>query len=146
MLDKDLLNLLLETQTMDSAAVTADADAAEVDMKGYNSVMFLVNVGATGDTLDGSNYIELEVLESDTSGSGYTAAADADVRDTVTGTNTGTFALINAGTEDDTLYKCQYTGSMRYPIVRVNVTGTHTNGTPIGIIAIQAGAQILPAA
>lgn len=144
MLDKDLINLLLKTQVVDPAAATADANGASVDMLGYNSVMFLALVGETGDTLDGSNYIELELEESDDD-STFTDCADADVRDTVTGTNTGTFALINAAAEDDTLYYAQYTGSKRYVRPVINVTGTHTNGTPIGIVALQGGADVLPA-
>ena len=139
----DIKNTIKVTQLVDPAATTADVDSASVNMQGYNSVMFVVNVGETGDTLDGSNYIELEIEES-TDDSTFTDAADADVRDTVTGTNTGTFAKIDDGAEDDAVYTAQYTGNQRYARVVLNVTGTHTNGTPISVTSLQTAADVLP--
>lgn len=143
MIDKDPKNNLKVTQLLDPATVTADGNSASVDLQGYNSVLFLVSVGESGDTLSGSVKIELEVEES-SDDSTFTDAANVDVRDTVTGTNTGCFAVIDAATEDDAVYTCQYVGNKRYARVVVNVTGTHTNGTPLAILAVRGGAQVLP--
>ena len=143
MIDKDLTNLLNVTQLVDPAVVTADVDSASVDMQGYNSCMFVVNVGESGDTLSGSVYLELEVEES-TDDSTFTDAADADVRGYVAGNNDGCFGVIDAAAEDDAVFTCQYTGNARYARVVLNVTGTHTNGIPVSVTAIQAGDQILP--
>ena len=142
---RDLLNNLKVDQVVDPVVITADADGASVDMQGYNSVAFYALVGESGDTLSGSVYVELEVEESNDDSS-FTDVADADVRDAVTGTNTGTFAKIDAAAEDDAVFEAQYTGNSRYVRPVINVTGTHTNGIPIGIIAVRSKAQVLPVA
>ena len=140
---RDFENNIAHTQLVDPAAATADVTSASVDMLGYGSVAFYVLVGATGDTLDGSNYIELEIQDS-ADDSTFAAVADVEITNSVTGTNTGTFALINAATEDDAVYMTEYKGSERYVLVEVNVTGTHTNGTPIGVLALRGNPQIAP--
>ncbi len=142
---RDLLNNLKMDQVVDPVVISADADGASVDMQGYNSVAFFALIGESGDTLSGSVYVELEVEES-TDDSTFTDAPDADVRGSVTGTNVGTFGLIDAAAEDDAVYSCQYTGGKRYVRPVINVTGTHTNGIPIGILAVRSKAQVLPVA
>jgi hypothetical protein len=130
-------------QVVDPAALTADADSASVDMKDYDHVAFYALVGATGDTLDASNDINLEVEES-ADDSTFTDVANADITNAVTGANTGTFAHIDAAAEDDAVYMTQYKGTARYVRVVLNVTGTHTNGTPIGVLAVRFGAERVP--
>lgn len=133
------------TQTYVAAVTTADQDTTGVDLRGYGAVAFLVDVGNSGDTLSGSVKIELEIEESADNVT-YTDAANADVLDSVTGTNTGTFAVIDAPTEDSTVFVGQYVGTARYARVVINVTGTHTNGTPIGVIACRFRPQTAPVA
>jgi len=142
---RDLLSNLKSDQVVDPVVITADANGASVDMKGYNSVAFYALIGESGDTLSGSVYIELEVEES-TDNSTFTDAPDADVRGSVAGTNVGTFGKIDDAAEDDAVYSCQYIGGQRYVRPVINVTGTHTNGTPIGILAVRSKAQVLPVA
>lgn len=133
------------SQVLVNATVTADANSTGVSLAGYSGVAFLVDVGNSGDTLSGSVKIELEIEESDDN-STYTDAANADVMDYVTGTNTGCFAVIDAPTEDSLVVVGQYVGTAAYARCVVNVTGTHSNGTPIGIIAMRFGAKNLPVA
>ena len=140
---RDFASNLKVTQVVDPVVITSDANGASVDMKGYGSVAFYALVGESGDTLSGSVYIELEIEDSDND-SDWADAVDADVRSSVTGNNTGTFAKIDAATEDDAVFLGQYDGSSRYVRPVINVTGTHTNGTPIGIIAVQSMADVLP--
>lgn len=139
----DLENQTTISQVIDPVVVTADALSSAIDMTGFRDLTAMVAVGESGDTLSGSVYIELEMQESDDN-STYTACADADITNAVTGTNTGTFALIDAAAEDDAVYVSQYLGSKQYVKVNVNVTGTHTNGTPIGALAVQSGENYLP--
>lgn len=124
------------SKVVTAEVLTADTDGSSVDMVDYDACTFLAMVGVSGDTLSGSVYIELEVEES-VDDSSFTDVADADLTDYVAGTNDGTFALINDPAEDDVLAKTTYIGSKRYVRPVVNVTGTHTNGTPISIIAIR---------
>ena len=85
----------------------------------------------------------MEVQESDDD-STYTAVADADLSDSVTGTNTGTFAVIDDAAEDDAVYSTKYIGNKRYVKVVANLTGTHTNGTPLGCVALKGGNNYRP--
>lgn len=124
------------SQVVDPVVTTADANGASVDMLGYDCVTFLALIGESGDTLSGSVKIELEVEDS-ADDSSFSDAADADVKGFVAGTNDGCFGVIDAAAEDDAVYKCTYHGSERYVRPVINVTGTHTNGTPIGIVAIR---------
>lgn len=144
---KNLIKDLKVTQTKASAAVTADAVSTGVDMTGYNALFFHVVLGATGDTLDGSNYIDLEIQHSPDN-STWTAATDAMLSDSVTGTTTGTFARVDSGDEDSLTYSVGVVDptQYRYWRVNINVTGTHTNGTPAAVIAVQGSPDTLPAA
>jgi hypothetical protein len=134
---RDIENTLKESQVVDPVVITADANGASVDMFGYDSVAFYALLGESGDTLSGSVYVELEVEES-TDDSTFTDVADADITNSVTGTNTGTFGKIDAAAEDDAVFMTQYRGTSRYVRPVINLTGTHTNGIPIGILAIRS--------
>ena len=140
----DLENETTVSQIVNPVVVSTDELSSEIDMAGFRDLTAVVNVGESGDTLSGSVYIELEMQHSDTTGSGYVACADADITNAVTGTNTGTFALIDAAAEDDAFFMSQYIGDKQFVKVNVNVTGTHTNGTPIGASAVQSGENYLP--
>ena len=127
-------------QVIDPVVITADADGSSVDLLGYSRVVFYALIGESGDTLSGSVKIELEVEES-SDDSSFTDVADADLTKYVAGTNDGCFAVIDAAAEDDAVFMTEYRGSARYVRPVINVTGTHTNGTPIGIVALRIGAE-----
>lgn len=133
---KDVKSKLKYVSTILPQVATGDVTGAAVDTQDSVGVSFLASVGASGDTLSGSVKIELEVQHSDASGSGFAACADADINAAVTGTNTGTFAVIDVTGEDSKLYKVNYVGSKRYVKVIANLTGTHTNGTPLAASAV----------
>lgn len=122
-------------QAIKPATLTADTNGSAIDLQGYDDVCLTVNVGVAGDTLSGSVKWEFEVQHGDQS-TVLSACADTDLTKAVTGTNTGTFAVVDSLTEDETTYQTGYIGNKRYVRVVVNATGTHTNGTPIGATAI----------
>lgn len=125
--------------------VTADQNTASTDLSGFNSLLLIASVGLSGDTLSGSVKIEYEVEHSDNN-STWVDCADADLIDAVAGaTNTGTFAVVNSAATDETVYKASYIGGKRYVRVVINVTGTHTNGTPQSIIAVKGDPVYSPA-
>ena len=132
----------LVTAQLDKSPViiTADANCTSVDLAEFNQVTFIASVGASGDTLSGSVYLELEVEESDND-SDWTDCVDADITNAVTGTTTGTFALINATDEDETVHMTTYKGNKRYVRVVANVTGTHTNGIEVGVVSLKSGSN-----
>jgi len=143
---KDFYNEMIAAYNVGAAIPSVDANGAAVDLKDYRGgCLFVATVQDSLDTLSGSVYIELEIEESDDD-STYTDVADADLSNFVAGTNDGTFAKIIASTMVSNIYKCQYKGSSRYVRAVINVTGTHTNGTPLQISSLKLGPMIAPAA
>ena len=142
---RDLENGTKITQLVDPVVGTADVNSASVDMKGYNDVMFVVNLGESGDTLSGSVKVEFEIEDS-SDDSTWADAADADLTTTVSGTNTGCFGVVDDAAEDDAVFVTRYIANERYVRVVLNFTGTHTNGIPVSVTAIQSNPQVLPAA
>jgi hypothetical protein len=139
----DLENIIKDTKCLTPQVVTTDQDGTAVDLKGYREATFFAMVGASGDTLSGSVKIELELEDSDDN-STFADCADADLSNAVAGTNDGCWGLIDDPAEDDTVLSVTYRGSSRYVRPVVNVTGTHSNGTPIAIIGFAVGAEQLP--
>ena len=97
------------TLLLTPATRTADANSTGFDTRNSDDVTIAFIVGASGDTLSGSVYIECELEESDDN-SVWTDVADVDVTNSVTGTNTGTAAKIDDPAEDDTIVKVGYKG------------------------------------
>jgi hypothetical protein len=141
---RDLHNNINITQVLDPVVVTADVESTAIDMQGYDSLELVVLMGESGDTLSGSLYTELILQEgAESDGSDAAAVAQNDAIGTVT---SGVFATVDAAAEDDAVFKIGYIGDARYVRVAIDVTGTHTNGTPIGIIAIRSNAEKRPVA
>lgn len=141
---KDIINEQVAAKNAVAAIPTVDVSGATVDLLGYQTCLFTAYVGTSLDTLSGSLYIELEVEESDNN-SDWSDVDDSDLSDYVAGTNDGCWAFIDAAAEDDVVVQTQYKGSKRYCRAVINVTGTHTNGTPITVISQKFGADVAPA-
>lgn len=126
---------------------TGDVNGTTVDLKGYDNCTFIGAVGTEGDTYAANVYHEFQVEESDDD-STWSDVADADLTTTVTSTSTATgcFGLVNAAAEAPGIFVTTYKGSKRYVRGVTLAGGTHANGTPLTIITIKHGAQVLPAA
>lgn len=118
-----------------AAARTASFTSASFDMQNYNSVTLIANVGATGDTLSGTNRVELQVQESDDNVT-FTAVADSDLARVVSGGQaTGTFGMLNSAGSVNQIYKTAYIGNKRYVRVAGANFGTTSSGTFIDVLA-----------
>ena len=127
---------VLPVSLLPPLARPASANSASVDLQNYDSVEFVINVGAAGDTYSGTNRTEATLQESDDN-STWTAVADSDMQRVVTGGQaTGTFMLLNANSGAGLLYRTAYTGNKRYVRVALTNYGTTTNGTPMDVIAL----------
>lgn len=142
---KDFINNMKVDQVIDPVVLTGDADGASVDMKEYARCTFIALIGESGDTLGSGVRLEMEVEESDDNSS-FSDAPDADVINYVAGANDGCFAVIDAAAEDDAYAICTYRGDKRYVRPVANIVGTHSNGIPVGVIAIRHGKVELPVA
>lgn len=140
---RDFENNLKHDQVLDPVVLTDSVNGGSIDMKDYRHCVFYALIGESGDTLSESVYVELELEDSDDD-STFADCADALVTNSVTGNNTGTFGKIDAAAEDDTLYMTEYKGAKRYVRPVVSLTGTHTNGIPVAIMALRSGDQSMP--
>jgi hypothetical protein len=127
-------------QVMNPTTLTTGTTSATIDLNGYNGCLVIVSVGESGDTLSGSVYWDL-ILKDSPDDSTYTAVTAANSQ-SATAISSGIFATVDAAAEDDLPYSIAYTGSARYLQVTVDETGTHTNGTPIGCVAIRHHAEV----
>lgn len=119
------------------AVRNSDTASSALDLQNADDAVIVFHLGDSADTLNGSNYIELEIQESDTTTDGdFTAVANADLTNYVTGTNVGTVAKIDAAAEDQVVVFAGYKGSKRYIRGKYNFTGTHSTGTPVGVIGM----------
>lgn len=132
---RDALAKLYRVMTLVPAEYNTDQNGTSVDLQENRSLGFLALIGASGDTLSGTVRIELKLEESDNN-SDWTACPDVAVQGAIAGVATGTFAVIDDGAEDAKLYQTQYLGHKRYVRCVVDFVGTHTNGTPLGIVAV----------
>ena len=126
---KDNGNLSV-VHALGAVVATSDTNSASADLKEHDSALLIANFGVTGDTLSSSVKVEAEVQHSDDNSS-WSACADADISSSVSGTNTGTFAVVDAAADDDATYTTSYLGRERYVRIVYNFTGTHSNGIEI---------------
>lgn len=106
---------------------TSEGTGSAVDLAGYDGALMIFNVGAALDTLSGSVYGTFQWQESTTTTAGdFTDIAAADL---LGGDND---VVIDAASEDELVLYRTYVGAKRYVRLLVTITGTHTNGWPIG--------------
>lgn len=115
-----------ERQTNDSTAIVC----TEVNMQGFHSLMYLIAIGTFSDA-DATVTALLE--ESDTSGSGYSAVADANL--------IGTEAVASPTfSDDDTLFQLGYTGTKQYSRLTLTPSNNDSGSLDYCVIALQGHA------
>ena len=127
-------------KSIDPAVVTADTNGTGVDLAGFEAAEIVFSIGESADTLSGSVYLELEVEDSPDN-SVWTNCGAADLLDAEAA---GLAATIDAAAEDDVVVKVGYVGGQRYVRPVINVTGTHTNGTPLAACVIKGKPRHAP--
>lgn len=124
--------------------INVDANSSSVDRDGFEGLGILVSLGPETDTLGASVHIQVELEESDND-STWNDVADVDVRNPVTGDNTGTILKADAAAEVNKVYQSAYLGNKRYVRAVANMTGTHTTGLDLQIFAIKTRPRLRPA-
>ncbi len=131
------------TSLLDPVVSSADANSASVDVQNSDDVVLLFHIGAPVDTYSSVNKLDLEVQESDDN-STFTAVANADITNYVTGINTGTVAEITANSGCSQIYQVGYRGAKRYIRGVLNFSGTHSSGTICGVTALRGRNRAQP--
>jgi len=132
----DLANSLTAVQLLDPANTTATVTSDTLDrQESIGSPMIIVAVGESGDTLSSTVLWSLSIQDSpdDSTWTAVTDNSRVSFADVAAG---GIYAVIDAAAEDDASYPIGYTGPERYVRVLATKTGTHSNGTPIGVVAV----------
>lgn len=144
---RDIISNVKVLEALAPQVIAADANAA-VDRLGFDSLMFVVDVGASGDTLATDVKFDLYLEHADDNGSGSAGTYAG-----VTGTydaqglavdEDGKFATIDGEADAGQMYRIGYVGDKRHVRVRVDATGTHENGTPMSVMAVMGNADRLP--
>lgn len=116
---KGLYHNLKAVQAIPSGSNAAAADGTEIDRKGSQSILFVVNTG----TVTGAGDFGIKVQESDETGTGYTDAAADDVI-------SGAPATLGA----TSAYQVEYIGKKRF--ARLSVTKAGGTSIQLGAVAI----------
>ncbi|MEQ1705251.1 MAG: hypothetical protein ABL867_04685 [Rickettsiales bacterium] len=134
---RDLHHNVLVTQHLNPVVSTATKTSTAIDLQGYNGANIIFSIGQSGDTLSGSVYWTLKLQHSDDD-STYSDTAAADLN------SPSLTNVVNSSSLDRTSYSFGYQGNKRYLKAVATPTGTHTNGTPIAIVALRGSASYNP--
>jgi len=127
---KDTYHNIAVTQPLNPINSTATKTSSAIDMQGYDSLTVIFAIGASGDTLSGSVYWTLKLQHCDDDAS-YVDVTTAGLL------NSAATTVVDAPGEANTAYSFGYIGGKRYVKAIATPTGTHSTGTPIGMLALR---------
>ena len=133
----DLYHNIAVQQALNPVTATSNQTSAAIDLRGFNSATVVFAVGQSGDTLSGSLCWTLKLQDSDDNSS-YSDVTTAGL------VNSAASYVIDDAAKDETAYSFGYIGGKRYLKAVATKTGTHTNGTPIGVLALKGHASLKP--
>tara|TARA_R100000988_G_C3972954_1_gene152469 strand:+ start:199 stop:660 length:462 start_codon:yes stop_codon:yes gene_type:complete len=132
----DLANSLSATQLLDPATSTATVTSATLDRNfTIGAAMLMLTMGESGDTLSSSVKWDISIQDSPDDSTWTNVTSSSRVSYAAVDSS-GIYATVDAAAEDDAVYPIGYTGPERYVRIVCTKTGTHSNGTPIGILAL----------
>jgi len=137
---RDLYHNIQTSQVLHPVTATTTKTSATVDVQGFDGAVLTVALGQSGDTLSGSVYWTLKLTHSDESAANFTDVTLADLR------NGAETIAVNSPSLDETCYSFGYAGTKRYLRVVATASGTHTNGTPMAMLAVLGDASYTPTA
>jgi hypothetical protein len=133
---RDISNRTVAVATQVPAVVTADADGTTVDLQGFNSAMVVVNTGVEGDTLSASVKFDFILEHSDDDSTWSAVTSSTDVTEGSVDSS-GIFLTLDANAETPQISQIGYIGGKQYIRCKIDTTGTHSNGTPMGVTVIK---------
>jgi hypothetical protein len=144
---RDLVSCIAAVPAL-NATLSADATSAAIDLKGFDSAVVAISVGAGGITFSSSNKIEFLLLHSSDDVT-YVPVTASDVRlgqnaDASVGTGGIVKSLVAAHAALD-VTEVGYIGWRRYLKVTADFSGTHGAGTPICVNVIKGHPASAPA-
>lgn len=139
----DLVNRTKDSAPLIAQVLTSTTSTTGTSKKGFRGTAHVINVGNSGDTLAVGLKWDIKIEESDALASGYANCVDADV---IFGSalTAGVFDTIDAPAEDSKSLLIQYIGSKEFSRITFTATGTHSNGTPISVTALNVNSSHIP--
>ncbi len=128
---KDTFHDNKAVQAIAPAVLTANTNGASIDLKGFDSALFVINTGA----IDAAGDFTVKLQESDTGTNGWTDVDAADLLGSVPAT-----LAANAA------YRIGYIGSKRKRYVRAVATKAGGTSIAAGVVAILGHPNIAPVA
>ena len=134
---RDIYHNIKATQVLSPVVSTTTKTSSAIDLKGFDGAAVAFAIGLSGDSLSGSVYWTLKLQHSDND-SVYDDVAASDLH------NVSATTVINSTALDETTYLFGYRGAKRYLKAIATPTGTHSTGTPIGVVALLGNAAYSP--
>lgn len=147
-----MTNNIVPTASLITQGVTGDiTTGTAVDIREADAVSVLVTVGANAatQTLNSTNKLEIQLLESSGSATGtstgtYAAVAQADIINGVTGSTLGAVVRIDGSGDLSAAYIVGYRGSKRFLKLKADEFGTVS--IPCSGTILEGRMNILPTA
>lgn len=124
---------------------TEGTPGASLDLLGFGSALLIAMIGVSGDTLSGALKIDV-VLEDGDDGDAFVPVTDPRSVLGATPDGSGIIATIDDAAKDDVVVRCGYVGGKRYVRLRLDFTGTHTNGCPVAMLGLRGRPAQFPVA
>jgi hypothetical protein len=122
-------------------------NSGDVDLQGFLAAEVLVNCGASGDTLDADNRIDVKIEHADDDGAGaagaYSACQEKDILGLVPD-GSGNVLALNALTLDDQTHRFGYVGGKKFVKITVTPVGTLTNGIAMAVNIVKGRSLNFP--
>lgn len=128
---KDTFHDNKAVQAIAPAVLAANTNGVSIDLKGFDSALFVINTGA----IDAAGDFTVKLQESDTGTSGWTDVDAADLLGSVPATLAA-----------NTAYRIGYIGSKRKRYVRAVATKAGGTSIAAGVVAILGHPNIAPVA
>jgi hypothetical protein len=147
---RDLYSNLALVQAIIAQIITIGGGAknsGDLDLRGFDSAMFSVNVGASGDALAAGVKFDIKMEHADDDGTGSAGAYSAVTATDIVGATpdgSGNLILIDDPAEDSQMYGWSYIGHKRFGKVTITPSAGNTNGTPFSIDLVKGHAHSKP--
>lgn len=141
---RDIISNIAVASVIAPAAYDADNVPAAIDLKGFDSAMLAIHVGAGGISFNGTNKIEFKLTHSDDDAS-YEPVADTDLQG-VSGVAGGIVLALKVAHPDPSVTRVGYVGNRRFIKLLADFSGTHGTATPLAATVIKGHARERPVA
>lgn len=143
-------NIAAVTAILPRTVTTAGGAVASgnLDLAGFGSAEVVVSIGASGDTLSGTNTLSVKIEhapDDDGSPGTYAPVAAVNVLGAVPDVN-GVVLVVDDPAEDAATHRFGYVGSGRFLKLTITPVGTHANGCPVSAVLVKGNPRVAPVA